>query len=89
MIGLAALPRAMITRSACMVSVRPVEIGRRRPDSSGSPSSMTSSVAAVTKSVLSSPRNSDGAHSSRSAMPSSRAWCSSSTRAGISARVRR
>ena len=60
MIGLAALPSAMITRSACMVSVRPVAIGRRRPDSSGSPSSMTSSVAAVTKPVLSSPRNSDG-----------------------------
>ena len=42
----------------------PCDTGARRPDSSGSPSSMISSVAAVTKPVLSSPRNSDGARSS-------------------------
>ena len=79
----------MMTRSACIVSVRPVGTGARRPDASGSPSSMTSSVAAVTKLVQSSPRNSDGAARTLSAMPSSIACSSSSTRAGISARVRR
>ena len=89
MIGLAEFPKAMITRSAGTVSVRPVATGRRRPEASGSPSSITSSTAARTKWVASSPRNSLGERSVASCTPSSRACSNSSTRAGISSWVRR
>ena len=89
MIGLEALPSAMMTRSAAIASVSPVATGRRRPEASGSPSSMTSSTVPETKPVASSPRNSRGERSTRSAMPSSSACSSSSTRAGISLWVRR
>jgi len=89
MMGFAELPSAMITRSASISVVRPVGTGRRRPELSGSPKAMISTVALVTKWVCGSPANSIGERSTSSSMPSSSACSTSSTRAGISARVRR
>ena len=62
--------------------------GRRRPEASGSPSSMRCSFTALTQ-PFSSPRISSGATRKWNSMPSSSAWAISSMRAGISVRVRR
>ena len=88
MIGFDELPSAMITRSTCIVSVLPVTTGARRREASGGPSSMTSRIVWQTEWDFSL-TNSRGERSTFSSMPSSSAWCSSSTRAGISALVRR
>src|SRR5674476_695797 len=55
MMGFGELPSAMITRSASISVVRPVGTGRRRPELSGSPNAMISTVALVTKLVCGSP----------------------------------
>ena len=62
--------------------------GRRRPDSSGSPSSIFWTLTAHTE--PSSPAtNSSGETSGRTSTPSALAWCSSARRQGISSSVRR
>ena len=89
MIGLALVPMAYTTMSASISNSLPGSgTGRRRPESSGSPSVMRTQRTPRTLRP-SSPRISTGAASQLKRMPSCSAWWSSSARAGASARLRR
>ena len=87
--GLGDTPTATITWSTSSVTVFPsTGTGLRRPEASGSPSSITCSTAALTA-PFSSARYSMGLWSVRKLMPSSLACFTSSRRAGISCSERR
>ena len=89
MIGLALVPMAYTTMSVSISNSLPGSgTGRRRPDSSGSPRTIRTQRTARTF-FRSSPSNSTGLASQWNCTPSSSAWCTSSTRAGASARLRR
>ncbi len=82
-------PMAVITWSHSTTNSEPsTGTGRRRPEASGSPSSMRSISMPVTL-LSASARTLTGAHSSSSLTPSSSASSTSVTWAGISLRERR
>ena len=87
--GLGEVPSAMMTESQAISNSLPgTSIGRRRPFSSGSPSSIRMHLRPRTQ-PLSSARISTGLHSRWKLMPSSFACSYSSLRAGISSSPRR
>ena len=87
--GFGDVPRDMMTISTSSTNSLPsMGIGRRRPDASGSPSSILMHFMPHTR-PSSPPRISVGLVSVRNSMPSSFAWCCSSSLAGISASPRR
>ena len=87
--GLGLVPRAMIMVSTSSSNSLPsLTMGRRRPEASGSPSSISTQVMPFTQ-PFSSPRTSTGLVSVLKMMPSSSACSTSSLRAGSSAMPRR
>ena len=89
MIGLEALPSAMMTRSTGIGSFLPVVTGRRLPDWSGSAQLHHVQLSAGHKMGLIVTDEFTGRPQNLELNPSSKAWCSSSTLTGISAWVRR
>ena len=89
LMGLGEVPSAMMTASASILNSLPsMGTGRRRPEASGSPSSMRMQVMDWTW-PFSSPSMEMGLVSRSKMMPSSLAWWTSSARAGSSASERR
>ena len=87
--GFALVPMATTTRSQSTTNSDPsTGTGRRRPEASGSPSSIRTQRSPVTQ-PSSSPTTSTGAVRKVNRMPSCSAWWTSSARAGSSARDRR
>ena len=87
--GLGDTPTLTITSSTSIVSTAPsIATGRRRPEASGSPSSIFCRRICLTR-PFSSPRYSIGLCSVRNSIPSSLACFTSSSRAGISSSLRR
>ena len=87
--GLGLVPSAMMTTSQSISKLLPsFTTGLRRPLSSGSPSSISTHSIPFTH-PFSSPRTRTGLVSILNSIPSCLAWCTSSTRAGSSASLRR
>ena len=87
--GLGLLPMAQIEASMLMRNSEPgTSTGRRRPESSGSPSSMRRHWISVSR-LRSSPIRRTGRVRKSKTTPSSSAFSTSSARAGSSSRLRR